>query len=119
MSCSSSLFGAGEGLSRDGSLESGEHGTPKPSTLDARECLSPFPRTFPFTRASKFVGAVLLVLSELPVSHDTDDLAEDREEKETVEPGGDWGGNGIRAGSIFADPKMGWLIGWMSRLVKG
>lgn len=72
-------------MSRDGSLESGEHGAAKPSTLDARECLS----TFPFTRASKVVGAVLLVLSELPVSHDTDDLAEDREEKETVEPGGD------------------------------
>ena len=48
------------------------------------------------------VGAVLR-LASVPCSYDTDERdAEERDENETVDMGGDCGGNGIAAGSTLA-----------------
>lgn len=55
----------------------------------------------PLTRECT-VGAVLR-LTSVPCSYDTDERdAEDRDENETVDMGGDCGGKGMAAGSTFA-----------------
>ena len=66
--------------------------------LPCRAC--PLPLTFECS-----VGAVLRLPPESCVSYDTDDReAEDREENDTADIGGDCGGRGIAAGSTLAPP---------------
>lgn len=64
--------------------------------LPRRAC--PFPLTFECN-----VGAVLLLAIESRVSYDNDETdADEREEKDSVDEGGDWGGRGMVAGSTLA-----------------
>ena len=94
----------------DGSRLIGSVRTPRPLSTLLRGCddllgcrACPLPFTCEFG-----VGAVLLLILESCVSYDADERdAEDREENDTAEVGGDWGGRGTYAGSTFAPPLKG------------
>lgn len=58
------------------------------------------------------VGAVL------PLADESCVCLEDCEENDNVEVGGDWGGNGMAAGSTFAETRNGRLLSG-SRLLGG
>ncbi len=66
-------------------------------------------RTCPLPLTCEFgVGAVLLLIFESWVSYDADDRdAEDREENDTADVGGDCGGRGTLDGSTLAVPLKG------------
>lgn len=98
---SASLF---DGCSRvTGALRGPE---PYPSKLtrgcDDRLPCRAWPTPLPFT-CELSVGAVLREKPDSCVSYDADERdADDREENDTVDVGGDWGGSGMAAGSTFA-----------------
>ena len=76
---------------------------PSPSTLDRdRECLIPLTKVFPFGRELS-VGTELRLESDARSPYEVEDReADDREENETVDDGGECGGNGMLAGSTRA-----------------
>lgn len=81
----------------EGSRDRGESWIPRPSILEReRICLKPF------AGRVLSVGAVLLLESDAWVSWEAEDReVDEREENDTVDEGGDWGGKGICAGSTL------------------
>ena len=81
----------------EGSRDRGESWIPRPSILEReRICLKPFGGRV------LSVGAGLLLESEAWVSWEAEDReVEERDENDTVDEGGDWGGKGICAGSTL------------------